>query len=77
LYPLAPTDASVEDEQRETLATDTRIAREDDNDHSDEMEVEINTSEKINENNQEKGEKNEQKEKGTDKIKLGLNNKDN
>jgi hypothetical protein len=28
------------------LATDTRIAREDDNDPSDEMEVEINTSEK-------------------------------
>ncbi len=51
------TDASVKDEQRETSATDMRIAREDDNDPSDEMEVEINTSEKTNANNQEKGEK--------------------
>ncbi len=51
------TNASVEDEQRETSATDTRIAREDDNDPSDEMEVEIDTSEKTNANNQEKGEK--------------------
>ncbi len=49
------TDASVKDEQRETSATDTRIAREDDNDPSDEMEVEIDTSEKTNANNQEKG----------------------
>jgi hypothetical protein len=71
------TNASVKDEQRETLATDTRIAREDDNDPSDEMEVEINTSEKTNASNQEKGKKNEQKEKGTDKMKLGLYNKDN
>jgi hypothetical protein len=58
------TDASVKDEQRETSATDTRIAREDNNDSSDDMEVEINTSEKTNANNQEKGGKNEQKEKG-------------
>jgi hypothetical protein len=47
----------IEDEQRETLAPDTRIAREDDNDPSDEMEVEIDTSEKTNANNQEKGPK--------------------
>jgi hypothetical protein len=51
------TDASVEDERRETSATDTRIAREEDNDTSDEVEVEINTSEKTNANNQEKGNK--------------------
>jgi hypothetical protein len=69
--------ASVEDKQRETSATDTRIAREDDNDPSDEMDVEIDTSEKTNANNKEKGQKIEQKEKGTDKMKLGLNNKDN
>jgi hypothetical protein len=41
------------------------------------MEVEINTSEKTNANNQEKGGEIEQKEKGTNKMKLGLNNKDN
>jgi hypothetical protein len=41
------------------------------------MEVEIDTSEKTNANNQEKGEKIEQKEKGTNNMKLGLNNKDN
>jgi hypothetical protein len=59
------------------LATDTRVAREEDNDPSDEMEVEIDTSEKTNASNQEKGGKNEQTEKGTNKMKLGLNNKDN
>ncbi len=59
------------------MATDTRIAREDDNDPSGEMEVEINTSEKTNANNQETGEKIEQKEKGTNKMKLGLNKEDN
>jgi hypothetical protein len=51
------TDASVKDEQRETSATGRRIAREDDNDPSDEMEVEINTSKKTNANNQEKEKK--------------------
>jgi len=54
------------------LATDTRIAREDDNDPSDEMEVEIDTSKKTNANNQEKGTKNEQKEKGTDKNEIRI-----
>ncbi len=49
-----------------------RIAREDNNDPSDEMEVEIDTSEKTNANNHEKGKKIEQKEKGTNKMKLGL-----
>jgi hypothetical protein len=61
------TNASVEDEQRETLATDTRIAREDDNDPSDEMEVEINTSEKTNANNQEKGKKLNKRKRGPTK----------
>jgi hypothetical protein len=41
------------------------------------MEVEINTSEKTNTNNQDKGEKIEQKEKRTNKMNLELNNKDN
>jgi hypothetical protein len=44
-------------------ATDMKLAREDDNDPSDEMEVEINTSEKTNANNQEKGEKKMNKRK--------------
>jgi hypothetical protein len=70
------TDASVKDERRETLATDTRIAREDNNDPSDEMEVEIDTSEKTNANNQEKRKKTNKK-RGTNEMKLGLNNKDN
>ncbi len=61
------TDANVEDEQRETLATDTRIAREDDNYPSDEMEIETNTSEKTNTNNQEKGEKMNKRKRGLPK----------
>ncbi len=41
------------------------------------MEVEIDTSEKTNANNQKKGKKIEQNKRGTDKMKLGFNNKDN
>jgi hypothetical protein len=51
------TNASVKDEQRETLATDRRIPREDNDDPSDDMEVEIDTGEKTNSNNQVKGKK--------------------
>jgi hypothetical protein len=61
------TNASVKDEQRETSATDTRIAREDKNDPSDEMEVEINTSEKTNTNNKEKGKKMNKSKRGPTK----------
>ncbi len=67
------TDASIKDEQRETSATDTRIAREDDNDPSDEMEVEINTSEKTNANNKEKGGENWTKGKGDQKNVIWIN----
>jgi hypothetical protein len=49
------------------LATDTRIAREDDNDPTDEMEVEIDTSEKTNANNQEKGKKLNKRKRGPTK----------
>ncbi len=44
-----------------------RIAREDDNDTSDKMEVEINTSEKTNANNQEKGKKMNKRKRGPTK----------
>ncbi len=49
------------------MATDTRIDREDNNDPSDEMEVEIDTSEKTNANNQEKGGKMNKRKRGPTK----------
>jgi hypothetical protein len=49
------------------LANDTRIAREDNNDPSDEMEVEMNTSENTNANNQEKGNKMNKRKRGPTK----------
>ncbi len=49
------------------MATATRIAREEDNDPSYEMEVEISTSEKTNANNQEKGKKINKRKRGTTK----------
>jgi hypothetical protein len=61
------TNASVKDELRETSATDTRIAREDDNHPSDEMEVEIDTSEKTNANNQQKRKKMNKRKRGPTK----------